>query len=68
MLKNIFEIDNYNAALCWYTCTHTVYSLFNDIHVYNSESALEAVLLPSQLPCQLPEDMALFISAYVEIN
>ena len=34
VLKNYLEIDNYNAALRWYTCTHNVYSLFND--VYNS--------------------------------
>ena len=48
MLKNYLEIDNYNAALRWYTCTHTVYPLFNDI--YKSKCALAAVLLPSQLP------------------
>ena len=28
-LKNYLEVDNYNAALRWYTCTHNVYSLFN---------------------------------------
>ena len=66
VLKNSFEIDNYNASLRWYTCTYTVYILFNDI--YNSKCALAAVLLPFQLPPQLPEDMALFISAYAEIN
>ena len=52
MLKNYFEIDNHNAALRWYTCTQTVYSLFNDI--YNSKCELAAVLLPAQLPSQLP--------------
>ena len=62
MLKNCLEIDNYNAALHWYSCTHVVYSLFNDI--YNSKCALAAVLLPSQLPSLLP----LFISMYTEIN
>ena len=62
-LKNCLKFNNYNAALRSYTCTHTVYSLFNDI--YNSECALAAVLLPSQLPSQLPEDMAQFISAYL---
>ena len=48
MLKICFEMDNYNAVLRWYTCTHTVYSLFNDI--YNSKCVLVVVLLPSQLP------------------
>ena len=52
VLKNCLEIDNYNVALRWYTCTHSVYSLFNDIN--NSKCALAAVLLLSQLPSQLP--------------
>ena len=51
-LKNYFEIDNYNATLHWYTCTHNVYSLFNDI--YNSKCAFAAVLLTAQQPSQLP--------------
>ena len=51
-LKNYFEVDSYNAALRLYTCTHIVYSLFNDI--YNSECVLAAVLLPSDLPSELP--------------
>ena len=33
VLKKYLDINNYNAALRWYTCTHTVYSLFNDIWV-----------------------------------
>ena len=48
MLKNGLEIDNFNAALRLYTCTHDVYSLFNDI--YYSKCALAEVLLPSELP------------------
>ena len=66
VLKNIFEIDNYNAALRWYTCTYTVCSLFNDI--YNSKCASWAVLLPSLLPSLLPFLLPLFISTYAEIN
>ena len=61
MLKNCPELDNYNAAQRWYTCTHTVYSLFNDI--YNSKCALAAVLLLSLLPFLLPSLLSLFISA-----
>ena len=52
MLKNCFEIDNYNAALRWYTCTHAVYSLFNEIYI--TVNALPAVLQPSELPSELP--------------
>ena len=33
VLKKYLDIDKYNAALRWYTCTHTVYLLFNDIWV-----------------------------------
>ena len=51
-LKNGFEIDNFNAALRLYTCTHDVYSRFNDI--YYSKCALAEVLLPSELPSELP--------------
>ena len=57
-LKNYFEIDNYNAALRWYTCTHNVYSLFN--YIYNSKCALAAVLLPCLLPSLLPSLQPLF--------
>ena len=36
VLKNCFEIDDYNDALRWYACTHTVNSLFNDIYYIDS--------------------------------
>ena len=65
-LKNYLEIDNYNAALRWYTCTPNVYSLFNDVS--NSKCTLEAVLLPSLLLSLLASLQPLLISAYAEIN
>ena len=45
-----------------------VHILFIHFLMTYSEYALAAVLLPSQLPSQVPEDMALSISTYAEIK
>ena len=58
VLKNYLEIDDYNAALRWYTCTHNVYSRFNDI--CNSKCAFAAVLLLSLLLSLLASLQPLF--------
>ena len=72
-LKNCLDIYNYNAALCWYTCTQAVYALDNDIWV-TLEKEIKFIYITEidrwQQYCYhwWVGGMAQFISAYAEIN
>ena len=68
-LKKYFEIDNNNAVLRWYTCTHTFYSHLLTYTTLNMCWQQCCCHLSCLLSCHwYLADMAKFISANTEIK